>query len=320
MNTFLHRKFEYNLIQRLNIQTKSSLLIAISGGQDSLCLLKLSLDLKQHYNFHVGIIHINHQWRYDSNYNTQYLMNFIKQYNIPIYIYQITPSHYSEIEFRNLRYKLYLATAVKYNYNFIATAHSLTDQVETCLYNLFKGANLDGLNSLTWSRNLATNITLIKPILNIKRSEIIWFCRNFQLPVWADFSNLYYNAPRNRIRNELIPYLQLYFQDKIEDKIRDFLDTTHLDCEYIRQNTIKVYQKSKHPNLLALKKLYLLTQHRTLQIRVLHLFFLHNFNKSICLQTLKKIIIYSKKQNNYDHSIDLDGILIQFDQKWIYCR
>jgi tRNA(Ile)-lysidine synthase len=320
MNTFLHSKFEYNLINRLNIKPKSSLLIAISGGQDSLCLLKLSLDFQQKYNLNIGIIHINHQCRNDSNYNTQSLISFIKKYTIPVYLYQIIPSHYSEVEFRNLRYQLFLTIAQKYKYNIIATAHSLTDQVETCLHNFFRGASLDSLNSIIWSRNLADNIMLVKPLLNIKRSEIMWFGKIFQLPIWSDFSNLYYCSPRNRIRYELIPYLNLYFQEKIEDKIHHFLMFTQIDCEYLRQNTIKVYQKSRHPLVLALNKTYLISQHYALQIRVLHLFFLHNFNKSIPLNSLKKILNYYNPENIYSKSIFLHGICIHFDRQWIYCK
>nr|UEQ12149.1 tRNA(Ile)-lysidine synthase [Batrachospermum sp.] len=320
MTTFLHKKFRINLKQKLNIPTGSTLLLAISGGQDSLCLLKLSLDLQKQYDLRLGIVYIDHQWRYDTYINSKHLINFIKQYKIPTYLYQIQPTIYSECESRNLRYQLLIQVAKKYNYNIIATAHSCTDQVENCLQYMIRGTSLDGINSLVWSRKINKTIRLIRPILNFKRSEISWFCKHFQLPVWSDFTNLYYDSPRNRIRQELMPYLQNHFQGNIEDHINQFLNSTCIDCEYLRQNTIKAYQKSKHNHLLALNQSILSSQHIAIQTRVLQLFFLHNFHKSIPPQLLVKISSLHTKNNNKINSIFIKGLTINYYQEWIYVK
>jgi tRNA(Ile)-lysidine synthase len=189
MKTFLHKKFELNLKNKLKIATGSALLLAVSGGQDSLCLLQLCLDFYKHNDLKIGIVYIDHQWRHDTINGTKHLINLIKKNQIQTYLYQIKPKIYSEIESRELRYQILIQTAIKYNYSLIATAHSCTDQVETYLQYLIRGTSLDGINSLVWSRNINSKIRLVRPILNFTRSEVIWFCRHFQLPIWSDFSN-----------------------------------------------------------------------------------------------------------------------------------
>jgi tRNA(Ile)-lysidine synthase len=320
MKTFLHEKFELNLKNKLEIKTKSALLLAISGGQDSLCLLQLCLDYQKQHNLKIAIIYIDHQWRYDTVNSTKHLINLIKKNNIQTYLYQIKPKVYSEIESRELRYQILIQTAKKYNYNLIATAHTCTDQVETYLQYFIRGTSLDGINSLVWSRNINSKIRLIRPILNFKRSEVMWFCRHFQLPIWSDFSNFYYCSQRNRIRYELIPYLQNYFQGSIENHVNQFLDSTYIDCEYLRQNTIKAYQKSKHHYLLAINQPMLFSQHISVQTRVLQLFFLHNFHKPIPPKLLKKIISMYKNKRNRIYSIFFNGISIKYYNEWIYFK
>nr|YP_009297792.1 tRNA(Ile)-lysidine synthase [Kumanoa americana]AOM67526.1 tRNA(Ile)-lysidine synthase [Kumanoa americana] len=320
MNTFLHRKFELNLLRALKINTDDSILLAISGGQDSLCLLKLSLDLRAKYRFKVGIIHIDHQWRYDSSLTTKHLINLMKSYCVPTYIYQIHSKVYSELEARNFRHQLFIQTAETYQYTMIATAHSCTDQIETCLHNLLRGTSIDGLTSMIWARTISDKIKLIKPMLNFTRSDILWFSRYFHLPIWSDFSNFYYCTIRNRIRQELIPYLKLYFQVNIENQIPYFLQNIYVDVEYLRQNTIKLYQKSRHKNLVAINKKILLSQHYSLQIRVLQLFFLHNFNKVVSLNLLEHIRKCCIRERYFSFPIFTSGIIIDEYQHWLYCQ
>lgn len=320
MNTFLHKKFELNLIKTLRINTNDSILLAISGGQDSLCLLKLILDLRKQYHLKIGIIHIDHQWRYDSSLTTKHLISLIKSYRVPTYIYQIHSKVYSETEARNFRYQLFIQTAKRYKYTMIATAHSCTDQIETCLHNLLRGTSIDGLTSMIWARTISDKIKLIKPMLNFTRSDILWFSRHFHLPIWSDFSNFYYCTIRNRTRQELIPYLKLYFQVNIENKIHYLLRNISIDVEYVRQNTIKLYQKSKHEYLVAINKKILLSQHYSLQIRVLQLFFLHNFNRLISLNLLEDIVDCCSNKQYCSFPISINGIVVHEYNQWLYCQ
>nr|YP_009296447.1 tRNA(Ile)-lysidine synthase [Thorea hispida]AOM65382.1 tRNA(Ile)-lysidine synthase [Thorea hispida]UNJ79049.1 tRNA(Ile)-lysidine synthase [Thorea hispida] len=316
MYSFLHQKFITNLKKSLTKITGASILLAISGGQDSLCILKLFLDLYNQYKFQLGVINIDHSWRYDSTKNTYHIINILSNSKIPVYIYKISCTDISELKSRILRYQILLKTASTYNYTIIVTAHSLSDQVETCLYNLLKGTSNDGLNSLRWKRQLNSKIQVLRPILNFTRYEIAWFCKFFSLPYWSDISNYNYETQRNRIRQELIPYLQLYFNSKIETNLCRFLDNNHKDCEYLKQNTIKIYQKIKHRELIAINYKQLIQQHSAIQHRVLYFFFLYNLNDTVSSYTLKTILNHLKKKSSVN--LKYKRLKIRNSNEWLY--
>nr|YP_009314881.1 tRNA Ile-lysidine synthetase [Scinaia undulata]SCW23336.1 tRNA Ile-lysidine synthetase [Scinaia undulata] len=316
MKTFLHHKLRINLIQQLELCRPSSVLLAFSGGQDSLCLLKLCIDMQNKYNFNIGIVHIDHQLRKDATINTNHIINIIKALQIKSYIYQIKDSSYSEQTCRDTRYQIILQTARIHGYKYIATAHSASDRIETFIYNLTRGSSMDGLNSIIWSRNINCNMKLIRPILNFTRQEIGWFCRYFALPVWSDYSNINYQHSRNRIRQELIPYLKKYLNKDAEKHITTCLELLYMDSEYIRQNTIKIYQHVKHPVFIAINHPHLLNQHYSIQIRVLRLFFKHNLNIYTSHILLKKIILNMQKDTKEE--IAHNSIIIRYNKTWLY--
>nr|YP_010873121.1 tRNA Ile-lysidine synthetase [Nemalion vermiculare]WGV34348.1 tRNA Ile-lysidine synthetase [Nemalion vermiculare] len=316
MHSFSHIKFITNLKQQTEFTTNSSILLAISYGQDSLCLLKLFLDLKKKYKFKLGIIHIDHQWRDDTIQSTKHLVNMIKDFNINSYIYQLNPYHYSEIEFRNLRYQIFLDTANTYSYDYIATAHTATDKAETCIRNLFHSSNFDGLNSLLWLRSMSTSVKIVRPILNFTRAEVKWFCHYYILPIWFDYTNIYYKNYRNRLRHEIIPYIKHYYGNDIEIHINQLLDNIYLDSEYLRQSTLKVYLTIRHSSFIALNHTMLLQQHKALQARVLHLFFLHNTNLNVNYLFLMQLIV--KVQENRKSILKYKDLSIKNNNNWLY--
>nr|YP_009313652.1 tRNA Ile-lysidine synthetase [Helminthocladia australis]SCW21906.1 tRNA Ile-lysidine synthetase [Helminthocladia australis] len=316
MHTFLHQKLIDNLYTKLDLETNTSILLAISSGQDSLCLLRLILDLQKNSAFRFGIIHIDHQCRSDSTYNATHLVNIIKHLNVQSYIYQLNPKKYSEHALRELRYEIFMTTALNNCYDTIATAHTLSDQTETCLFNMIKGGGLDIVNSLTWKRNLYNRLQLIRPILNFDRSEITWLCRYYSLPVWFDYTNIYYTYNRNRIRHEIIPYLKEYYQIDIERSLGKFLENLYNDSEYLRQNTLKGYLKVKHPKYLAINYHQMIKQHVSLQVRILQLFLVHHTQ----IRPSSKLLYDLLKTRKYNRPIYIKNVSVMICTKnqWIY--
>nr|YP_009315492.1 tRNA Ile-lysidine synthetase [Liagora brachyclada]SCW24150.1 tRNA Ile-lysidine synthetase [Liagora brachyclada] len=316
MNSFLHSKLLHNLTSKIPIRNNNSILLAISCGQDSLCLLKLFIDLQHIFKIDLGVVHIDHQWRQDTTQNTEHMLHIVKKTQCPLYLYQLKPKQYSETEFRDMRYQIYINTATNYKYDVIATAHTLSDRTETCLMNLLKGSCVDQLNSLRWQRDLSPGIKLIRPLLNFTRTEINWFCKYYKLPIWFDYTNIYYSNNRNRIRHEIIPYLKQYYQIDIEKNINIFLDRSHCETEYLRQITIKIYFLIKHPNYVAFKYKSLLKQHKCIQIRVLHLFIIHNTGVQCNYDILDQILL----KLNHTKELDIinNKIIIQIDKDWAY--
>ena len=320
MNTYLHQNFYNNINRLLDLNKFTSILIAISGGQDSLCLIKLIEDLMyiNQKKLNIEYIYIDHQWKKDSEKQIKHLINLLTVNKQNLSIYQIQNITNSELVARNIRYNIIIQHAIKYNYSNIMTAHTSTDQIETFLMQLIRGGGIDSVTSLTQTRVLKNNIKIIRPLIYFSRSDITWFCRKFMLPIWSDISNYEHNIIRNRLRNELIPYLNKYFALNIEKQINYFIKISNIENEYIKQNAIKLYLKSRHKTNLALNCLILKHQHEALQLRVLQIFVYHNFQQTLNRNILNRLLnlIQSKKSNNC--IIKWKNLYFKVYYNWLY--
>lgn len=319
MNTYIHKQFYRTII---NLEDFDSILIAISGGQDSICLIKLIEDFSNRYNLRTKIeyIYIDHQWKKDSKFQTQHLINYLKEKNHHLSIYQIQVTAYSELEARNLRYQLILQHAIKYDFSMIMTAHTKTDRIETFLQKLIRGTSLDGVIGLNYKRKISKNLQIIRPLIMITRMDLNWFCRKFALPIWSDHTNYYYNINRNRLRHELVPYLRKYHMQNIESQISQFIDYSKIDNEYIKQSTVKLYLLIRHSVNIAINYHILQKQHIAIQIRLLQIFFYHNFNKILNRIILDKLldIINNNEIKKDVHIIQWNNLLINIYNNWVY--
>lgn len=319
MLNYLEDKFYININNFEKIHKINSILIAISGGQDSLCLIKLIQNLKQYHKplLKIHYIYIDHQWKIDSKKQVKHIINLIK--NIAnISIYQIKSITRSENQARSLRYQTIIAHALKYKYSIIITAHTETDKIETFLQQIMRGTSIDGATSLTYNRRLNKKIYLWRPLLNFKRAEITWFCRKFCLPVWSDITNYSFSINRNRLRYEFIPYLNKYLSHNIEHKINSFLQISELENEYIKQNAIKLYLLSRHKYNIALSCTLLQKQHQAIQARTLQIFFYHNFNKCLTQENLQHLIDIIQNINIKIKVITYNNITIKIENNWLY--
>jgi len=286
--TFLHTRFKLNIQNYLS--KRSNILIAISSGQDSLCLLKLLYDCLNKNNHKLQAIYIDHQWKKDSEKHSEHILNLMEAINIPIVIYQIQESTVSELESRKNRYKIFIQHAIKENCSTIITGHNNNDQIETFLYNIIRGTSMQGISNFTIKKTINNKISILRPLINFKRSEITWFCRLFNIPVWSDITNYNFYMKRNRLRYEVIPYLANYFNPNIENALNDFIKFCQNDNEYIQENTIKLYVKSMHKKFISLNLRTINQQHYVLQKRVLRLYVYYNFHQKINQKVINEIL------------------------------
>lgn len=316
MYTFLHKKFKLSLIKLLKNNGRS--LVAISGGQDSLCLIKLINECFKNYEDKFEAIYIDHQWKQDSFKHSEHIINIINQINVSISIYQIKHPVFSELEARAIRYQILIQHALQNNFRYIITGHNKNDQIETFIQNLIRGCSLDGITSLIGKRKINCQLSIIRPLLNLNREEIGWFCRKSCLPIWSDISNYNYTIQRNRLRYELLPYLQKYFNPNINKSINYFLYLCICENEYIRENSIKLYIKSMHNRLISLNLNIIQKQHYALQKRTLQMYFHHHFNKNIKKSSLEKIIFMINQKKISNHIVYSDNLIIQQQNGWLY--
>ncbi|MEM9923984.1 MAG: tRNA lysidine(34) synthetase TilS [Cyanobacteria bacterium P01_D01_bin.50] len=245
MWTSLHANIHRTIGSRHLLKRNQRLLIAVSGGQDSLCLAQLMLDLQPKWGWDIGIAHCDHRWRDDSQANANYVEKLAENWSIPFYLETASRSLKSEAAAREWRYQVMSAIAFSNNYHCIITGHTATDRAETLIYNLIRGSGADGLQALTWQRSLLNDITLVRPLLEVTRTQTGQFCQDFQLQVWCDSTNQDLKYARNRIRQELVPYLQEKFNPKVESNLAQTAELLQAEVEYLEQAAEKLRQQAE---------------------------------------------------------------------------
>jgi len=186
----------------------SGLLIAISGGQDSLALTRLLLDLREQHHWQLQLWHGNHNWREDAAANAQHLQQLAAQWGLPLTVDCAEHAPKSEAAARQWRYERLQRQAETRSCPLVLTGHTATDRAETLLFHLVRGADLTGLSSLRQTRPLGAGITVVRPLLAFSRADTQACCEQLGLPVWHDSTNADRQFSRNRLRLDVIPELE----------------------------------------------------------------------------------------------------------------
>ncbi|YAI82024.1 MAG: tRNA lysidine(34) synthetase TilS [cyanobacterium endosymbiont of Rhopalodia sterrenbergii] len=291
MWTSLHARLHTTLLQRNLLPKKKCILIAVSGGQDSLCLLKLLFDLQSKWTWKIAIAHCDHGWKYDTGI-ADFVQQLSKKWEIPFYLKTASQLKETEAAARSWRYQALTEIAQENKFSIIVTGHTQSDRAETLLYNLVRGAGTDGLSALTWQRFLTDKITLVRPLLTINRSEIWKFCQKCELSIWEDLANENLNYARNRIRKELIPYLKNNFNPQIEITLARTAEIMKEEAKYLESCAKINLEKALNKDGTQLNRLVLRLVPLALQRRVMRRFLLKispknpNFEQIEALTTL----------------------------------
>jgi tRNA(Ile)-lysidine synthase len=235
--TSLHARVHRTLRSRHLLPKHQRLLIAVSGGQDSLCLAQLLLDLQPKWSWELAIAHTDHCWPQDVGIAT-HVEIIARTWNLPFYLQTAKEAiAQSEAAAREWRYQALIEIARNHAYQYLVTGHTKSDRAETLLYNLIRGSGTDGLPALSWRREIAPDIQLVRPLLEVSRAETYQFCQELNLPIWEDAYNRDLKYARNRIRQELIPYLQDRFNPQVETALAQTAEILRTEVEYLEEVT-----------------------------------------------------------------------------------
>ena len=204
------------------INSNEKVVIGVSGGPDSMCLLNVLNKLKNEMQFEIVVAHINHMIRKEADLETEYVKRYCKKNNIECFVKKVDVIQKAfkdkigtEEAGRKVRYDFFEEVRRKTNANKIATAHNANDNAETILMNLMRGSGISGLKGIEFIRN---NI-IIRPLLSCNRTEIEEYCNKEALNPKFDESNKENDYTRNKIRNLLIPYIQKEFNPNIVESL-----------------------------------------------------------------------------------------------------
>lgn len=199
----------HEFLQKYDLLNKDEpILIAFSGGTDSLCLLDIALKL----NLNITAIHLNHNWRGDESLkDAEFCREFCQKNGINFYTETLSNDvPHTETAAREARYEFFENAAKKFNSEVILTAHNANDNAETILYRIAKGTGTEGLSGIREKRGI-----YYRPLIHVLREKIEDYCRENNLTPNIDSSNNDVKYKRNLIRHKIIPLLETINKDAV---------------------------------------------------------------------------------------------------------
>nr|YP_010932736.1 hypothetical chloroplast RF62 [Klebsormidium elegans]WKT06720.1 hypothetical chloroplast RF62 [Klebsormidium elegans] len=245
---FFIQKLNQILIERNLAMENQSILVAVSGGQDSACLLQAIRNLCPFWRWNLGIVSCDHAW-FDLKSKPCLQISQLAWYNqIKCYQSIIPKQAISEAKARSWRYESFARIGRSHHYSQILTGHTASDRAETLFYSLLRGSSQAGLQSLSWQRKLDFGIFLTRPMLTITRSQSAMICKRQNFCIVLDPSNQRNEWHRNRIRRQILPYLRKYFNPKTDQILCHLAELAHAEACYITALSnnleLKFYKKN----------------------------------------------------------------------------
>ncbi|MBW1983625.1 MAG: tRNA lysidine(34) synthetase TilS, partial [Deltaproteobacteria bacterium] len=206
------------------IQKGDAILVGVSGGPDSVALLHTLRFLAPDVSFTLGIAHLNHCLRgNDSDDDARFVLSLCEKLDLPCYMAKENVLAYKkqhrlslEEAARRVRYEFYYNTAKTNAFNKIALGHHQEDNAELILMHLFRGSGPLGISGIPPIRKLKKdNIRIIRPFIELSKTQIIDFLRKNNIEYVTDKSNQDTSHLRNNIRNDLLPLLKTSYNPKI---------------------------------------------------------------------------------------------------------
>lgn len=234
-------------IQKYNlICSNDKIVLGVSGGPDSLFMLYILNKLKDQLKFEIVVAHINHMIREEANSEEEFVEEFCRKINIEFYSKRIDVEKYAnnnkiglEEAGRKIRYEFFEEILEKTNANKIAIAHNKNDKVETIIMHLLRGSGISGLQGIEPIKDNK----IIRPIIEIQRTEIEQYCEENKLEPRIDKSNFENKYTRNKIRNAVIPYIEQEFNPNIIDTITRLSEIITEENQYLIKQTEQAYQE-----------------------------------------------------------------------------
>ncbi|MHB9078021.1 MAG: tRNA lysidine(34) synthetase TilS [Pirellulaceae bacterium] len=202
-----------------------AVVVAVSGGCDSVALVRALAHLRDATPGRLVVAHFNHQWRgVESAEDEAFVCGLADQCGLACDVGRGEPSPVSagdglEAAARQQRYHFLREVSDRWGARYVATAHTADDQVETILHRIVRGTGLAGLAGIPRTRLLSSLTTVIRPLLRLKRPEVLGYLDDLGQPFRTDASNTWVEFTRNRIRHELLPALQRDYNPRVADAV-----------------------------------------------------------------------------------------------------
>lgn len=278
----LIKKIQNTVFQNKLFEKGDKIILAVSGGPDSVCMLDIFSQLQKKYDLELIIAHVNYGLRgKDSDADEKFARKLAGKYGMEILVYKanvgtrfiasekraqlIAPlqKDISENALRNIRYNFFEKIRKNNNFDYIAVAHNRDDQAETFLMRVIRGTGTSGLSAMRFKNN-----HLIRPLLDISRAEILDYLKENNLQWRLDKTNLESKFLRNKIRNILIPMLEKKFNPDIKKTLADSTVSIAEDENFLSETSEKIFRNLKDLRVSKIISLHPAMQRRVLRIAI----------------------------------------------------
>ena len=251
------------------IWTQHRVLIAVSGGPDSVALLQAAHSLSFQTRGDVenlAVAHVNHGLRgRDSDDDQEFVEALAKSLAVPVFSQRLDANALTknapdglEAATREARYQVLFRIAHEIGARYLATGHTHDDQIETVLFRLFRGTGVAGMAGIPAIRRIDDGLSIVRPMLGLRKAQIGSYLAELGQKACADVSNRDVNfAARNWIRHELLPMIRAKFGDKIDTSIAQMSIVANEYHQYLTSQAERLADEAvfvAQPNLLILRK------------------------------------------------------------------
>ena len=193
--------------QSLKKTGRKNYLVAVSGGSDSMLLLRILYELSNEYEYKIRAIHVNHNISSNSDEMEKHCIEACSRYNIEIIVKNIfvTPQNNIEDTLRNLRYEVIFKSMN--DYEALILGHHVDDQIETFFYRLFRGSSPIGLSCIKEVSSRDQKV-ICRPLISVSKKTVLDSCKDHRIKYVNDITNHDTSFDRNYIRKEIIPVIQ----------------------------------------------------------------------------------------------------------------
>lgn len=232
------------------LKNGDKVIIALSGGPDSTALLFTLNALKRQYGLKLHIAHLDHMFRgeEEARKDCDYVLNLANRLKLPFSLGRAKVKEYAkdaglslEEAGRHMRYEFLSNIAKDVGANKVALGHTLDDQAETILMRFIRGTGLGGLRGIPPIRRLDGKF-IVRPLIEVWRKDIDEYLRNLKVKPRQDATNLMPKFLRNRIRHELIPYLEK-FNPNIKEVLARNAENIVYDYEVLASSVDEAFKK-----------------------------------------------------------------------------
>jgi tRNA(Ile)-lysidine synthase len=237
------------------------LVVAVSGGPDSVALLRAVVAARPAAApWPLAAAHLNHALRgADSDADEAFVIDLCASLGVPLFRHRLDVGGLARAEGDNLeavarreRYRWLAAVARDAGAAWVATGHTASDQAETVLHRLLRGAGLEGLRGIAGRRELAAGVGLVRPLLRARRRDVIVYLEALGQAARQDASNADLRFTRNRIRHELLPHLAESYNPAVEAALARLAEQAEEACRAEEEEAAALLSAAELPRAGAL--------------------------------------------------------------------